>query len=391
MSRHIHLDLVGGIAGDMFAAALLDAFPDLQPRVLSDVAAVLPAALGEASCDTGSSAGMACLRFKFEMTRHTAGNAHQSHFGAFKQRIDAAALSAGTAEHAIAILTGLARAEAGIHQVSLDDVHFHELADWDSLADVVAAGSIAAALDDTSWSVSDVPRGGGMVRTAHGLLPAPAPATVALLQGFIWRDDGVAGERVTPTGAAILKHLIADPGAGRAQGKLIATGTGGGTRSLPGMPNILRVLVFEEAGIGAEAIDVLSFDVDDMTGEEIGIAADRLRAADGVLDVAIETLFGKKGRPLHGFRLLVRPAALEAVTAMCFEETSTIGLRWHVQQRAVLARKTSLTSTMTRDVRVKTVARPLQETHKAESDDLAVFEGLAARRRAKAIAERGKE
>ena len=391
MSRHIHLDLVGGIAGDMFAAALLDAFPDLKPRVLSDVAAVLPAALGKASCYTSSSAGIACLRFKFETTTHTAGNAHQSHFGALKQRIDAAALSTGTAEHAIAILTDLARAEAGIHQVSLDDVHFHELADWDSLADVVAAGSIAAALDDTSWSVSEVPRGGGMVRTAHGLLPAPAPATVALLQGFIWRGDGIAGERVTPTGAAILRHLIKDPGAGRAQGRLIAAGAGGGTRSLPGVPNILRVLVFEDAGAGVETIDVLSFDVDDMTGEEIGVAADRLRAVDGVLDLAIETLFGKKGRPLHGFRLLVRPAALEAVKAMCFEETSTIGLRWHVQQRAVLVRKASLTSTMARDVRVKTVARTSQETRKAESDDLAVFAGLAARRRAKTIAERGEQ
>ncbi len=115
---------------------------------------------------------------------------------------------------------------------------------------------------------------------------------------------------------------------------------GAGTRDLPGMPNILRALVFESAaGVAdAQTVAVLSFDIDDMTGEEIGVAADRLRAADGVLDVALATLSGKKGRPLVEFRLLVRPESLSAVQQLCFVETSTIGLRWRIEQRATLDR-----------------------------------------------------
>src|SRR6185295_18890158 len=153
--------------------------------------------------------------------------------------------STGTAEQAVAILTHIAQAEARIHDVPVERVHFHEIADWDSLMDVVAAGSIAAALPGAVWSVSELPRGAGLVRTQHGMLPVPAPATVAILEGFAWRDDGIAGERVTPTGAAILRHLVGNGREkARAAGRLVASGTGAGTRELTGIPNVLRVLVF---------------------------------------------------------------------------------------------------------------------------------------------------
>jgi uncharacterized protein (DUF111 family) len=131
---------------------------------------------------------------------------------------------------------------------------------------------------------------------------------------------------------------------------------------------------------------VLSFDIDDMTGEEIGTAADRLRAADGVLDVALASLSGKKGRPLTEFRLLVRPEALEAVQRLCFIETSTIGLRWRVEQRSTLERSADQSAS---GIRVKRVTRPGgATTAKAESDDLASIDSLAGRRAAKSEAER---
>ena len=258
-----------------------------------------------------------------------------------RARIRAAALSPGTAEHAVGILTVLAEAESHIHGVPVEEVHFHEIADWDSLMDVVAAGSIVAALPGAGWSVSELPLGGGFVRTRHGLMPVPAPATARLLDGFAWRQDGVAGERVTPTGAAILRHVGArgrPPG-----GRLLGAGAGAGTRELPGRPNILRALVFETTGtaVAPEAVAVLSFDIDDMTGEEIGVAAERLREVEGVLDLSFDARFGKKGRPLHGFRLLVAPEAVEDVAERCLVETSTIGLRWRIETRRVLERRQS--------------------------------------------------
>jgi uncharacterized protein (DUF111 family) len=257
--------------------------------------------------------------------------------------------------------------------------------------DVVAAGSLAAALTGASWSVSDLPRGHGLVRTRHGLLPVPAPATAEILKGFRWRDDGIAGERVTPTGAAILAHLIPPATQQRAPGgRLTATGMGAGTRELAGMPNILRALVFaaptsEDVRAPDDAVIVLSFDIDDMTGEEIGIAADRLRLLSGVLDLSIGTRLGKKGRPLNDFRLLLSPASLAAVCERCFIETSTIGLRWRIEQRACLPRQAlTLAIGSGESVRGKRSLRPGgQSSLKIESDDVARFEGLIQRRRIK--------
>lgn len=383
MTLAIRLDAVGGVAGDMFVAALLDASPELCPRVLQDAAAVLPEGAGEPVLAAGLSGGLHCRRFRLNAPEQAARAQHET-FPDMVSRIEAASLHAGTASHAVAILRHLAEAEAAIHRVPIEQVHFHEIADWDSLMDVTAAGSIAAALDGASWSVSPLPRGDGLVRTRHGMLPVPAPATARLLEGFLLRDDGIGGERVTPTGAAILRHLVVDPNASVA-GRLHATGTGAGTRELPGQPNILRACLFETiaAAPAEEEIVIVEFEVDDMTGEELAVAADHLRATSGVRDVLLIPALGKKGRPVHGFRLLVEPLARDAVQDACFAETATIGLRWQRVRRAILPRS----ATMAHGARIKTVTRPTGLESKAESDDLATISGLAARRRAKRSAE----
>lgn len=403
--RHIHLDAVGGIAGDMFVAALLDALPELADRILAGAAAALPPRCGRPHLAAGQSNGVRALRFGLngaDEDGHAAGHHHHDHhhhhgagtFVDLRDRI-AASVAPRAADHAIGILTILAEAESRIHGVPVEAVHFHEIGDWDSLLDVVAAGGLIAALEERfgalSWSVSDLPTGGGLVRTQHGLLPVPAPATAAILTGFRWRDDGVSGERVTPTGAAILRHLRAD--GPRAAGRLEAGGTGAGTRTLPGMPNILRALVFSvEDPVGtAEEVAVLSFDIDDMTGEEIAGAAERLRRADGVLDLSLIPGFGKKGRPLHEFRLLLRPEALDRVADLCFLESSTIGLRWRIERRRTLPRAQDSVErpgvARGATVRRKQVLRPGGVvTRKAESDDLS-DRPLAERRQLQRAAE----
>lgn len=397
MTRTIHLDAVGGVAGDMFVAALLDAQPDLRARVMADAAAVLPPHTGQPELVETSNGALRALRFGLLAAPadhdhhhdHGPAHGHAGDAGSFRDmvgRIRTASLHIGTADHAVAILTVLAEAEAAIHRVPVDDVHFHEIADWDSLLDVVAAGSIVAALEGTRWTVSPLPRGGGLVKTRHGLLPVPAPATAAILSGFDWRDDGVAGERVTPTGAAILRHLV-DPGAASgAGGRLDAVGTGAGTRTLPSVPNVLRALVFATVDVAAQdRVAILSFEIDDMTGEEIAVAADRLRAVSGVLDLSIGQRLGKKGRAMQSFRLLVQPQAVQSVAERCFAETSTIGLRLREESRIVLPRRLSTTDA----VGVKAVRRPGGvETVKAESDDLD-GETLAERRHLKHRVEHG--
>jgi pyridinium-3,5-bisthiocarboxylic acid mononucleotide nickel chelatase len=375
--RLIHLDAVGGIAGDMFVAAMLDAFPDLKTPVLADARAVLPANVGEPALDEGMSGGVRVLRFGLK-----GGGALRPKSGSFREhvaRVRAAGLGSGVAAEAEALLTILAEAEAKIHGVPVEEVHFHELADWDSLLDVVAAGSIIAHLEGAQWSVSPLPRGSGVVKTAHGMLPVPAPATALILEGFSWRDDGIAGERVTPTGAAILKHIVSNGLPGES-GRLKGSGSGAGTRDLPGMPNILRALVFEQAQVPTgDRVTVVAFEVDDMTGEEIGVASDRLRAMAGVLDLSIAQRFGKKGRPMQSFQLVVSPDASDAVIRRCFVETSTIGLRVAETRRVVLPRETATLD----GIGVKSVFREgLGRTAKAESDDLHE-DSLTKRRSAK--------
>ncbi|WP_282602924.1 LarC family nickel insertion protein [Paracoccus sp. PARArs4] len=385
MRRHLHLDPLGGIAGDMFVAAMLDAFPDLTDRVLADVAAVLPHDAGTARLERGMSRGMSVLRFGLH-----GGHAHDHHhhhhhdhattYAALRDRIGAAPLSEGTAHHACAILHLIALAEAAAHDLPLEKVHFHELADWDSLMDVVAAGSIVAALADATWSCAPLPLGGGTICTAHGILPVPAPATARILQGYDWIDDGIGGERVTPTGAAILAHVTGGrPAPTPPGGRMGATGMGAGTRDLPDRPNVLRVTTFDIAhGTDRDRVVQLACDLDDMTGEEIGAATDRLRDMPGVLDLTLLNAQGKKSRPVTRMELLCDPGCAEAVAARMFDLTSTIGIRRTEVARLVLPRCATTAAGMP----AKTVGRPGGTTTKIEDEALRTHETLAARRAA---------
>jgi hypothetical protein len=399
-SLAIHLDLVGGIAGDMFVAAMVDALPALRAPVLAALAVMRPAGTPPPAFRATSNGGLRALSFGLESSHAAHGHdAHGSGYATIRDELVRAPLAAAVRRHALALFDLLADAEARVHGIARDAVHFHELADWDSRMDVVAAGAIAAALEGAHWSASAPPRGGGTIRTAHGVLPVPGPATAQLLDGYPWRDDGVAGERVTPTGAAILRHLVpADAcDAANASGRLRAQGFGAGTRTLPGVPNVLRVLVFDRGGAAGdehgkgltdERVALLEFDVDDMTGEELALAADRLRAVAGAIDVSVGTRAGKKGRIVADFRVLARVGAADAVGDACFAETSTLGLRLREERRRVLSRREVDVDAGGTSLRVKVATRPDgTTTAKAAHDDVAVTPGLAMRRRARAGAE----
>jgi hypothetical protein len=158
---------------------------------------------------------------------------------------------------------------------------------------------------------------------------------------------------------------------------------------MPGLPNVVRALVFERTATdAADAVTLLEFDVDDMSGEEIALAANRLRAEPGVIDVSIGSRLGKKGRPLTDFRVMAQPQAADAIAQACFSETSTLGLRVRDERRRLLARTEVATVVGDVPLQVKIATRPGGErTAKAAHDDAASAQGLAARRRARAVAE----
>ena len=375
-----HLDPVGGIAGDMVAAALLDVRPALGDGLRAALAGLgLPPSVTIA-IDPHRDDALAGLRFRVRV----AGEAGHDHvrLADVGERLEAARIAPGVRRRARAIFTLLAEAEGAVHGTDPAEVAFHEVGAWDSTVDIVAAAFLIEALGPARWTAGAVPLGSGRVRCAHGLLPVPAPAVVHLLRGFATHDDGIAGERATPTGAAILKHLApAQTPAGEPE-TLVGVGTGFGSRTLPGLDNVLRVLEFAPIAPAAvqEPVALLRFEIDDQTPEDLALGLERLRVRPGVLDVVQWPAYGKKGRMVATVQVLSKRAALDAALAAVFDETTTLGVRWSEVSRSALVRDTACHTDAHGTVRVKRARRPAGAvTAKAELADLAGDAGHAER------------
>ena len=385
----LHLDPVGGVAGDMFAAALLDLRPALYDGLRTAVSRLrLPPAV-ELSLEVHRDERLTGRRFRVSPPADDEALEHVP-LAAILARLDAAGLAPGVRDRARAIFALLAEAEGAAHGTTPEEVAFHEVGAWDSIADVVAAAFLIDALGRVRWSCGPLPLGTGRVRSAHGLLPVPAPAAAHLLRGFATRDDGIEGERVTPTGAAILRHLAPVQTPAREPETLVGSGAGFGGRVFPGFSNVLRVLEFAPAAGAAirDSVAVLRFEIDDQTPEDLALGLDRLRARPGVLDVVQWPAHGKKGRVLAEVQVLAEPDALERALAAAFAETTTLGVRWSHMSRDVLARDVVRHTDDAGAVRVKRAVRPTGErTAKAESDDLARGGGHASRERRRRDAE----
>ncbi len=385
----------------MFAAAMLDAWPALGDGLVA-------ALRGAGLCDdvrvrwervtdevlAGSrfvvddprERGRAVPPSNLVLQRGAREHAHVA-YRDLRARIAASTLSPGAKERALHIFALLAEAEAAVHGIAdVDDVELHEVGAQDAIADIVAAAWLLDRAAVTSASCAPVPLGAGRVEAAHGLLPLPAPAAAYLLRGLPTIDDGRKGERATPTGCAILKHLAPRPTA--PPGLVGVTGVGWGSKRFAGLPNVLRVLELEvaaapgdaagDAVLGHDAVAVLACEIDDQAPEDLAIALDHLRAHDGVLDVTQAASFGKKGRLTVALQLLVRPGAEDRVARALLTETTTIGVRVTRAERLVLPREAVAHS----GVRGKRVHRPDgTATTKAESDDVAALPSAAARAR----------
>lgn len=383
----IHLDPLGGIAGDMFVAAMLDAWPLLEVGTMEAIRTVIGPDVAGLGVTSAQSASIAGKRFVLESSGDhdsDVGHHHHHHFCDIREMLATSKLERPVRERAIDIFTILAEAEAVVHGVDIGEVAFHEVGAIDSLADIVGAAYLIDAVSAQSWSVASLPIGSGTVVSSHGLLPVPAPATARLLAGFDVFDDGHPGERVTPTGAAILRHLSPRQDSTARCGRLTAIGHGLGTRIIQGVPNLLRVLAFAAPEHpDRDYVDVIEFDVDDQSSEDLAIGLENLRANPFVLEVYQQAAFGKKGRLAVHVRVIARAGSADDIAAQCFSETTTLGLRVMRQMRYVLRRESATVNTSEGPIRVKRAWRPGGAlTCKVEADDLVRVEGgHAARQR----------
>ncbi|MEM9168086.1 MAG: LarC family nickel insertion protein [Pseudomonadota bacterium] len=377
MTRRVHLDPQGGAAGDMFVAALLDLDPAAERDCLDAVRRVLSADEVDVRTVAHHDGVLAGRRFHVALPggdpAAETGHAPHRSWKDIRSMINGAGLPETVRAHAIGIFEALADAEGLCHGVDAADVTFHEVGAWDSIADVVAAAVLVDRFSDARWTLGPLPRGAGAVETAHGRMPVPAPATTRLLDGFVFIEDGLEGERVTPTGAAILAYLKPDQSPQRAPGRQNGVGIGFGERTFPGVCNILRAICYDDASPSANHFDTeeiveVDFDIDDQSAEDLALALDKVRAIDGVIDVAQSAYIGKKGRMLTSVRILSAPGSLETLIAACFSETTTLGVRWSPRRRAVLRREHRTTPS---GRRVKIAERAGGRTVKVEMDDLA--------------------
>jgi pyridinium-3,5-bisthiocarboxylic acid mononucleotide nickel chelatase len=276
--------------------------------------------------------------------------------------IGAAKLPPRVTERASSIFKRLGEAEAKVHQVPVDNVHFHEVGAVDAIIDIVGAAIGFELLGIASFSCSALDVGAGRVKTQHGILPVPAPATAELLAaaGAPTFSSGIEKELVTPTGAAIATTLSTRYGR-IAPMCLQSTGYGAGSADLKEQANVLRILTGEALSSEAkpasatESVDVIEANIDDMNPQIYGYFVDQALAA-GALDIFSASVQMKKNRPGQLVTLLCDAAHTQKLIDLLFRETTTIGVRTHTAQRRTLARQSITVVTPLGDVRMK-VAR----------------------------------
>lgn len=348
--QHLHFDCVSGIAGDMTLGALIDL--GVPAQIIRD--AVSAVGLGEDRLrvepivKSGIASTNVWVRCDDHDHDHDHDHAHEHdhhhhHYSDITERIQASSLSEEVVALSLKIFDCLAEAEAKLHGTNVLKVAFHEVGAIDSIVDIVGSAAALHWLAPKSVSASAVAMGRGTIRCAHGILPVPSPAAVEILRvaAAPVTDGGIDKELCTPTGAAILAAVV-DQWGRMPEMTPLRIGYGAGDIDLPDRPNVLRIMLGAAASQSAqsdgETVVEIEANIDDMSSELCEYAAEALFAA-GALDVWWTSITMKKGRPALALRVLCSEQVAEAMIALVFQETSSIGLRWRRTQRRVLQRE----------------------------------------------------
>jgi pyridinium-3,5-bisthiocarboxylic acid mononucleotide nickel chelatase len=367
-----YLDAFSGISGDMLVGALADAGADRQRLTEGIEALGTGAAL---RFEKTKRRGIEATKFHVDY-EDPKSHRHLSHI---LKMIAEAPLPERTRANATAVFEAIGRAEAEVHAMPIEKVHFHEVGAIDSIVDIVGACLGFELLGVEEIQCSPVNVGSGTVATAHGVLPVPAPATATLLEGCPIYSRGPAVELATPTGAGIAATLAKRFGTLPPM-RITATGYGAGDKDFAEHANVLRVLIGELTGVPeAAAVSVIEANLDDASPEWLGFAMERLLER-GALDVSYAPIFMKKNRPGTLLRVIARPEDREALAATVFAETSTLGLRIYETERRVQERRTVEVQTPHGSVRVKVAGDGGFAPEYEDCRRLALATGLPLRR-----------
>lgn len=376
----LYFDCFAGAAGDMILGALVDAGLPIE---------ALQAALGSLAVDgcqvTAERVvkhGITAVKFRVHETAAvgaggaTTAPAHPHiHLADIRAAIARSALSEAGKARANQLFTRLAEAEAAIHGSTMERVHLHEVGALDSIIDIVGAVFALEWFAADRVIVSPMNAGSGMVRTAHGLFPVPAPATLRVLGNAPVYSSGLPFELLTPTGALVLTEYASSYGPLPAM-QIERIGYGAGDRDLPETPNVLRVLVGTMADQAPTMrVAVVACEIDDMNPQIFGALMDRLYAG-GALEVFYQPVQMKKNRPGTLMTVVCRPQDRRALTDLVFAETTTIGVRHHELDRECLDREIVAVATPWGEVRIKVARRDGRVLNaQPEFDDVARLAG----------------
>lgn len=347
-----YIDCIAGASGDMLLGALIDAgLP----------AAALEAELAKLHIDDFHLHFSKVSKNGFGATKvdvHAHDHAPERHLREIREIIEKSEVSQTVKDRAMRVFTRICEVEAGIHGMSVDEVHLHEVGGVDAIVDVVGVLAGVELLGIERVVVSPLPMGRGFVKGAHGQIPLPAPATIGLLKGVPVYGSPIERELVTPTGAALLVEL-ADAWGPMPAMTLREVGYGAGTRDLV-IPNVLRIMSGDSSATGpwlTETITVLETHLDNDRGDTIGHAFQRLMA-EGALDVVSIPAQMKKDRPAHVVKVLAKPEDADRLERILFEETSTLGIRRSDTRRDALHRHFDTVETRFGPIQVKIAHLP---------------------------------
>lgn len=365
--KRAHLELWTGLGGDMFVGALLDAgWSEERLTALVD------------------RLGLPGARVRIERRRQdeltglgivVEGEAEPPHRGIPEIRpiVERAAFSREVAERAMAVFQRIAEAEARIHGVPEERIHFHEIGALDSIVDILACVQGLSDLEVEALTASSLPMTSGTIRMAHGELPVPAPATSLLMRGWPVHPIAGEGEFLTPTAAALLSAL-ATPSSLPAM-TVRAVGWGAGTRAHPTLPNVVRLWMGVSAAparrgaVEARQVAVLECQIDDMDPRFLAAEAEALRSA-GARDVFVAPVQMKKGRPGILLTVICDPGGATELAGQILARTTTLGVRERIETRWELPRAAGSVDTPWGPVRVKWILRSGEWEANAEADDL---------------------